>query len=145
MKILIISLFISINFVHAKTPNDQVKKCALEFINAELSGVHIDGKQSCLAKNKFELNKIAPDIYAELNLSELKYVNFESVSVLKIEKIHKKFERYNAKFSVKSENGKQTFTDDINFSINSKKNKERYGFGNLIKGTERVYLRSDCK
>lgn len=146
-KITIISIFCLLTSIEvsAGIDQDQLKNSALEFVRAELSGVHIDGKDNCLSKNKYELNKIGQDIYAELDLSKIQYVDFATLQILEIKKIDKDLDLYRASFSIKTEDGKNIIRDHIKISINSKNNKEKYGFANLIQGTDNILLRSDCK
>lgn len=146
MKTLLILLFMTASVsVHADINKSKLNNCAEELIKGELSGRHIDGKSSCLGKNNYELNKVYSDVYEELDLSKLKYINFSSIKITNIKRIDKRFERYEASFTVKSEDGKETYKDSINFSINSKKNQKKYGLANILKSTDQVFLRSDCK
>ena len=122
-----------------------IQKSALELIAAELSGVHIDGMEKCLEKNSFELNKIGPDVYQELDLEALQRVDFDTLKITRIEKADQTLELYRVVFSVEAlESRRLIVEDNIVMSVNSDKNKDKYGFANLIKATERILVRSDC-
>lgn len=146
MKALLTILFIlSSTSVHADIEKSKLNNCAQELIRSVLSGIHIDGKSACLKKDKYKLNKVDSDVHEELDLSNLKYIKIDSINIKNIKRINDRFERYEASFSVKSEDGKETYNDNIRFSINSKKNQKKYGLANLLKSTDQVFLRSDCK
>ena len=128
----------------ANTYRESIKESALELIAAELSGVHIDGMEDCLAKNTFQLNKIGPDVYGELSLAVVQRVDLDTVKIGSIEKIDPYLENYRVAFSVEAFDGEGMVEDNIVMSINSETNRARYGFANLIKSTDRMLLRSDC-
>lgn len=144
-KLFTILFIISSTSVLAEIDKNKLKNCAQELIKGELSGRHIDGKSSCLKKDKYKLNKVYSDVYEELDTSKLKYIKIDSLNITNIKRIDDRFERYQASFTVKSEDGKETYNDSINFSINSKKNQKKYGLANILKSTDQVFLRADCK
>ena len=128
----------------ADTYRESIRTSALELIAAQLSGVHIDGMENCLAKNTFQLNKIGSDVYEELSLAAVHRVDLDTVKIRSIEMTDPDLESYQVAFSVKAFDSERLVDDSIVMSINSEKNRDRYGFANLIKPTDRLLLRSDC-